>query len=328
MPSRRLDLAALILAALAAGIATSATTTVAAEDFPSHPVHLVVGFAAGSSADIVARLLAQSLAQRLGQPFVVENRPGASTNIATETVVGAPPDGYTLLVVVPPNAINATLDDRLSFNFSRDIVPVAGIARNPFVMEVNPSVPAKTVAAFIAYAKANPGKVTMASGGNGSGAHMTGELFNMMAGVTLLHVPYHGDGPALVDLIGGQVQVMFGTITSSIAQIRAGQLRALAVTTRTRSDALPDVPTLAETVPGYEAIGFVGIGAPKATPAAIVDKLNKATNAALVDPAITARLADLGLAALGGSPANFATLIAAETEKWAKVIKFANIKTE
>jgi tripartite-type tricarboxylate transporter receptor subunit TctC len=317
-----------LLAALAVCMTIAGATAVQADVYPSRAVHLIVGFAAGSSADIVARILAQSLTQRLGQPFVVENRPGASTNIATETVVRAPPDGYTLLMVVPPNVINPTLYDRLSFNFIRDIAPVAGIARNPFVMEVNPSVPAKTVPEFIAYAKANPGKVTMGSGGNGSAAHMTGELFNMMAGVNLLHVPYHGDGPALVDLIADQVQVMFGTITSSIAQIRAGKLRALAVTTRTRSDALPDVPTLAETVPGYEAIGFNGIGAPKATPVAIVDKLNKEINAALADDTTKARLADLGLTVLGGSPADFQTLIATETDKWAKVIRFANLKTE
>jgi tripartite-type tricarboxylate transporter receptor subunit TctC len=299
-----------------------------AQTYPTRPVRLVVGFAAGSATDILARLMGQWLSERLGQQFIIENRPGAASNIATEAVVRAPPDGYTLLVVSSASAINATLYDKLSFNFIRDIAPVASVIRGPTVMVVNPSVPAKSVPEFIAYAKANPGKLTMASGGIGSGTHLTGELFKMMAGVNMVHVPYRGGGPALTDLLGGQVQVMFPSTVSSIEYIRAGRLRALAVTTATRSDALPDVPTVDEFVPGYEASAWFGVGAPKATPAEIVEKLNKEINAGLADPKMKARLADVGGTALSGSPADFGKLIADETEKWAKVIKSAGIKPE
>ena len=276
--------------------------------------------------DIVARLIGQWLSERLGQPFIIENRPGAGSNIATEAVVRAPPDGYTLLLVGPPNAINATLYDKLNFNFIRDIAPVASIVRVPNVMVVNPSVPAKTVPEFIAYAKANPGKINMASAGIGSSAHVAGELFKMMTGVDMVHVPYRGAAPALTDLLGGQVQVCSPRMPASIEYIKAGKLRALAVTTATRSEALPDVPTVGEFVPGYEASSWYGVGAPKNTPAEIVDKLNKEINAALADPKIKARLADLGGTALAGSPADFGKLIADETEKWGKVIRAANIK--
>ena len=285
--------------------------------------HRSSAFAPGGGADIIARLIGQWLSERLGQPFIIENRPGAGSNIATEAVVHAPADGYTLLLVSPANAINATLYDKLNFNFIRDIAPVAGIIRVPNVMVVNPSVPAKTVPEFIAYAKANPGKLNMASAGIGTAPHVAGELFKMMAGVDMVHVPYRGDGPALTDLIGGQVQVMFAAMPSSIEYIRAGKLRALAVTTATRSEALPDIPTVGDFVPGYEASGWYGIGAPKNTPAEIIDKLNKEINAGLADPKIKARLADLGGTVLPGSPADFGKLIADETEKWAKVIKFA-----
>ena len=288
----------------------------------------IVGFAAGGAPDILARLMGQWLSERLGQPFVIENRPGAGSNIATEAVVRAPPDGYTLLLVSPANAINATLYDKLNFNFIRDIAPVAGIIREPHVMVVNPSVPAKTVPEFIAYAKANPGKLNMASAGNGTAAHVAGELFKMMTGVDMVHVPYRGAAPALTDLLGGQVQVMFAAMPASIEYIRAGKLRALAVTTATRSEALPDIPTVGEFVPGYEASAWFGVGAPKNTPAEIIDKLNKEINAALADPKIKARLADLGGTVLPGSPADFGKLIADETEKWGKVIRAANIKPE
>lgn len=314
----------LAIAALAVAMPGAAS---AADPYPARPVHLLVGFAAGSSADIVARIVAQSLAARLAQPVIVENRPGASTNIATEAVIRAPADGYTLLTVVPPNVINQSIDDQIAFDFLRDVAPVAGVARNPYVMEVNPSLPATTVAEFIVYAKGNSGKITMASGGNGSAAHVTGELFSMMTGVTLVHVPYHGDGPALTDLIGGHVQVMFGTITSSIAQIKSGKLRALAVTSRMRSSALPDVPTIAETVAGYESMGFLGIAAPRATPSPIIARLNREVGAVLADETVKKRLEDLGLTPLGGSSADFANLLAEESDKWGKVAKFANIKS-
>ena len=299
-----------------------------AQAYPTRPVRLVVGFPPGGGTDITARLIGQWLSERLGQQFVIENRPGAGSNIATEGVARAAADGYTLLLVSAAHAINATLYDRLNYNFLRDIAPVAGIIRVPNVMEVNPSLPPKSVSEFIAYAKANPGKVNYASGGNGTAQHLSGELFKMMTGVVMVHVPYRGDAPALTDLIGGQVQVMFGSIPPSVEHIRAGKLRALAVTTATRSEALPDIPTVSDFVPGYEASAWYGIGAPKSTPAEIIDTLNKEINAGLSDPKIKARLADLGGTVLSGPPADFGKLIADETEKWSKVIRAANIKAE
>jgi tripartite-type tricarboxylate transporter receptor subunit TctC len=299
-----------------------------AQVYPTRPVRIIVGFAPSGATDIMARLMGQWLSERLGQQFIVENRPGAASNIGTEAVVHAPPDGHTLLVATSVNAINATLYDKLSFNFIRDIAPVASIHREPFLVEVNPSVPARTVPELIAYAKVNPANINMASAGVGSGNHVAGELFKMMTGVTFVHVPYRGAGPALVDLLGGQVQVMFATMSSSIEYVRGGKLRALAVTTRTRSPVLPDIPTVAEFVPGYESSFWTGVGAPKNTPAEIVDKLNKEINAALADPKMKARLAELGATVLPGSPADFGKLLADETEKWAKVVKFAGIKPE
>jgi tripartite-type tricarboxylate transporter receptor subunit TctC len=315
---------------LAAGAAAlSVVSSIArAQTYPTRPVRLIVGFPAGGGADTLARLTAQWLSERLGQPFIVENRPGAGTNIATEAVVHAPADGHTLLFVGAPNAINATLYDRLSFNFIRDIAPVAGIARQAFVLLVNPSLPAKTFLEFLAYAKANPAKVNMASSGSGTTSHIAGELFKMMAGVNMLHVPYRGDVPAITDLLGGQVQVYFGTLSGSIEYIRSGKLRALAVTTATRSESLPGIPTVADMVPGYEASTWSGVGAPKATPAEIVDKLNREINAGLADPKIKARLADLGSTPLVGSPADFGKFIADETDKWGKVVKFVGIKAD
>jgi tripartite-type tricarboxylate transporter receptor subunit TctC len=314
---------------LAAGAAALPTVSriARAQAYPSRPVRIIVGFAAGGPANILARLIGQWLSERLGQPFVIENRPGGGGNIGTEAVAKAPPDGYTLLLAATANTINATLYDKLNFNFISDITPVAAISRYTFVMVVHPSMPANTVPEFIAYAKANPGKIKMASGGIAA-LHVFGELFKMMTGVDMVHVPYRGGGPAFNDLLAGQVQVMFPTIVSSIGYIRAGRLRALAVTAATRSEALPDIPTVAEFVPGYEASGWSGLGAPKATPAEIVDKLNKEINAALADPKIKARLADLGGTALAGSPTDFGRLIADETEKWGKVIRAANIKPE
>jgi len=299
-----------------------------AQAYPTRPVRIIVGFAPGGGNDIIARLIGQWLSERLGQQFVIENRPGAGTNIATEVVVNAAPDGYTLLLASLPNASNATLYDKLNFNFIRDIAPVAGISRDTFAIEVNPSVPVNTVPELIAHAKVNSGKINMASGGIGSGNHIFGELFKMMTGVNLVHVPYRGAGPALVDLLGGQVQVMFASISSSIEYVRAGKLRALAVTTLTRSPVLPDIPTVAEFVPGYEASFWTGIGAPRNTPIEIVGKLNQEINAVLADSQMKARLAGLGAAALAlpGSPADFGKLIAEETEKWGKVVKFAGIK--
>jgi tripartite-type tricarboxylate transporter receptor subunit TctC len=297
-----------------------------AQTYPTRPVRLVVGFPPGGGTDIIARLIGQWLSERLGQQLVIENRPGAGSNIATEGVVRAAADGYTLLLVSAAHAINATLYDRLNYNFLRDIAPVAGVIRVPNLMEVNPSLPPKSVPEFIAYAKANPGKVNYASGGNGTAQHLAGELFKIMTGVDLVHVPYRGDAPALTDLIGGQVQVMFGNMPSSIEHIRAGKLRPLAVTTAARSEALPDLPPVGDFVPGYEASTWQGLGAPGNTPAEIVDKLNKEINAALSDPKIKARLADLGGTVLSGSPADFGRLIADETEKWGKVIRAANIK--
>jgi tripartite-type tricarboxylate transporter receptor subunit TctC len=291
-------------------------------------VRILVGFAPGGGVDIMARLIGQWLSERLGQPFVIENRPVAGTNITTQVVVSAPPDGYTLLLVNAANAINATFYGNLNFNFLRDIAPVAGIMRVPSVMVVNPSVPAKTIPEFIAYAKANPGKINMASGGIGGPSHVSGELFNMMAGVSMVHVPYRGAGPALVDLLGGQVQVLFNSPPASIEYIKAGALRALAVTTATRAEALPDIPTVGEFVPGYEASQWYGVGVPKDTPTEIVDKLNKEINAGLADAKMNVRLADLGGTVLAGSPADFAKLIADETDKWGNVIRALNIKAD
>jgi tripartite-type tricarboxylate transporter receptor subunit TctC len=299
-----------------------------AEAYPTRPVHIVVGFAAGGGLDIVARLMGQWLSERLRQQFVIENRPGAAGNIGANAVVGAAPDGYTLLLVNPTNAINATLYQKLNFNLIRDIAPVASIIRVPSIIVVHPSVPAKTVPEFIAYAKANPGKINMATNGNGSASHIPGELFKMMTGVDLVHVPYRGTGPALTDLLGGQVQVMFVGIPATIEYVIAGKLRALAVTTAIRSEVFPDIPTVSEFVPGYEFSNWQGIGAPKNTPAEIIEKLNKEVNAGLVDPNMKARLADLGATPFPGSPADFGTLIAMETEKLGKVVKFAGIKVE
>jgi tripartite-type tricarboxylate transporter receptor subunit TctC len=315
------------LAAGAAAISPVSRNAVA-QTYPSRPVHVIVPFAAAGNNDLIARLIGQWLSERLGQPFVIDNRPGAGTNIGTEAVVRAPSDGYTLLLVAPPSAINATLYAKLNFNFLRDIAPVAGVVRAPFVMEVNPSVPAKTVTEFIAYAKANPGKISMASAGIGSGPHMAGELFKMMAGVDMVHVPYRGAGPALTDLIGGQVQVYFDGILTSIEHIRIGELRALAVTTAARSQVLPDTPTLSDYLPGYEASFWGGFGAPKNTPVQVVERLNREINEALADPKVTSRLVDLGGTVLEGSATDFGKLIGEETEKWAKVITFAGIKAE
>jgi len=315
---------------LAAGAAAlPAVSRVArAQAYPTRPVRIVVGFAAGGSTDIGARVIGQWLQERFGQPFVIENRPGAGTNIATETVVRAPPDGYTLVMVGPSSAVNATLYDKLDFVFLRDIAPVASLIRQPQIMLANPAVMTKTVPELIAYAKANPGKITMASAGVGSVGHLVGELFKMMAGVDFVHVPYRGAGPALADLLGGQVMISFAGIAGSIEYIRAGKLRALAVTTATRSQALPDVPTVGEFVPGFEAGDWLGVGVPRNTPAAIVDKLNGEIAMALADPKIKARFADLGGTPLALTPAAFGKLLADETEKWAKVIRAAHIKPE
>jgi tripartite-type tricarboxylate transporter receptor subunit TctC len=299
-----------------------------AQTFPARPVRIIVGLAPGGGTDIVARLIGQWLSERLGQSFVIENRPGAAGNIATEAVVNASPDGYTLLAISPGAAINASLYDKLNFDFLRDIAPVAGIIRVANVMAVTPSLPVKTVPEFIAYAKANPDKISYGSAGVGSSNHLSGELLKMMAGVAMVHVPYRGAAPALTDVIGGQVQAIFSSVTSTVEYIKAGKVRALAVTSTTRSQVLPDVPTVADFVPGYEASNWWGIGAPKATPAAIVDLLNKEINAAFADPKIKARLADLGGPPLAGSPADFGKLIADETAKWGKVIRAANIKAE
>jgi tripartite-type tricarboxylate transporter receptor subunit TctC len=299
-----------------------------AQSYPSRPVRLIVGFAPGGGNDIVARLMGQWLSERFGQPFVIENRPGAGTNIATEAVVNALPDGYTLLLVGAPNAINATLYDNLSFNFIRDIAPIAGIVRVANVMVVHPSVPAKTVSELIAYAKTNPGKINMATNGNGSGSHMNGELFKMMTGINMVNVPYRGTARAITALLGGQVQVSFVSVPGSIGYVTSGKLRALAVTTETRSPALPNVPTVGEFVAGYEASTWYGVGAPKKTPAEIIEKLNKEINAGVADPELKVRFADLGGIAIAGSPDDFGKLIADETEKWGKVIRAANIKPE
>ena len=299
-----------------------------AQIYPSRPVRLIVGFPAGGPADVLARLMGQWLPGRLGQPFIVENRPGAGTNIGTEVVVRAPADGYTLLWVTSVNTTNATIYDKLSFNFIRDIAPVASVVREPLVMVVNPSVPANTIPEFIAYAKANPVKINMASSGNGTNGHLAGELFKMMTGVDMLHVPYRGAAPALTDLLAGQVQVFFGTLSGSIEYINSGQVRALAVAATTRVAALPNLSTVGEHVPGFEASAWHGVGAPKDTPVEIVEKLNAEINAVLVDPKVEARLFDLGTIPFAVSPGNFGKFIAAETEKWAKVAKFAGVKAE
>jgi tripartite-type tricarboxylate transporter receptor subunit TctC len=299
-----------------------------AQAYPTRPVRLVVGWAAGVAPDTIGRLMAQWLSERLGQQFVMDNRPGATGNLATEAVVRAPADGYTLLSLGSPNAINATLYEKLNFNFVRDIAPVSGIIREPLFIEVHPSFPAKTVPEFIAYAKASPGKINMASAGNGTATHVAGELFKMMAGINMVHVPYRGGAPALTDLLGGQVQVFFAPISASIEYIKTAKLRALAVTTATRSEVLPDIPTLDEFVPGFEASFWHGLGAPKNTPPDIIDKLNKEINAALADPKMKARLAELGGTPFPGSPADFGKLIADETEKWSKVVKFSGAKPD
>jgi len=294
-----------------------------AEEYPTKPVKWVVAYPPGGTTDILARIMGQALSERLGQQFVIDNRPGAGNNIGTEVVVNSPPDGYTILLVNPANGINATLYKRLPFNFLRDIAPVAGITRVPNVMETNPNFPAKTVAEFIAYGKANPGKINMASSGNGTSVHLSGELFMAMTGIKMTHVPYRGANPALTDLIGGTVDVIFDNLPSSIEFIRGGKLRALGVTTDKRNAALPDVPTVADTVPGYEASAWFGIGAPKNTPPEIIAKLNKAVNDALADPKMQAKLADLGGIPMGGSPADFGKVMADETAKWEKVVKFS-----
>ena len=315
---------------LAAGAASMpAMSQVAwAQAYPSRPVRIIVAAAAGGSNDILARLVGQSLSERLGQPFVVENRPGGGGNIGTELVVRAPPDGYTLLAVLTGNAINTSLYDKLNFNLTSDIVPVAGIFRGSYVVVVNPSVPAKTIPEFITYAKSYPGKINMASAGTGTGPHVAGELFNIMSGANMVHVPYRGGGPALNDLLGGQVQVYFAISAGAIGYISAGKLRALAVTTAARSELLPDIPTIAEFLPGYEASAWLGLGAPRGTPTEIVEKLNKEIDAALADPKLRARLAGLGGTVLALPAADFGKFIADETEKWAKVVKFAGIKPE
>jgi tripartite-type tricarboxylate transporter receptor subunit TctC len=315
---------------LAAGAAALPTISriAKAQSYPSRPVRLIVTTAAGGSPDIIARLIGQWLSERLGQPVIVDNRPGAGGNIGTEIGVRAPPDGYTLLMALSLNAINAAVYEKLPFNFIRDTAPVASIASIPLIMEVNPSVPVKTVPEFIAYAKANPGKINMASGGSGTPAHVAGELFKMMAGINMVHVPYRGEGLALPDLISGQLQAMFGVMPASLGYIKAGKLRALAVTTAKRQELLPDVPTVGEFLPGYEARGWYGIVVPKATPVNIIEKLNQEINAALADPTMKTRLTDLGCAVFAGSPADFGKFIADETEKWAKVVKFAGIKPE
>jgi tripartite-type tricarboxylate transporter receptor subunit TctC len=315
------------LAATAAALPATARMA-RAQAYPTRPVRIIVPLPAGAGSDFIARLIGQWLSERLGRQFIIENRPGAGGNIGTEAVVRAPPDGYTLLLIGAANAVNTTLYEKLNFNFIRDIAPVASIVRAPLAMEVTPSFPSKTVPEFIAYAKANPRKISMASSGNGTSPHVAGELFKTMTGVNMVHVPYRGGAPAVTDLIGGQVQVMFSPTTDSIEYVRAGKLRALAVTTATRLDALPDIPTVGEFVPGYEASVFYGVGAPKNTPAEIVNYLNNEINVALTEPMIKARLADLGSMVLAGSPADFGKFIADETEKWAQVVKSAGIKAQ
>ncbi len=315
---------------LAAGAATlpAVSRPATAQAYPSRPVRLLVGFPAGGTTDIAARLIGQWLSERLGQPVIIENRPGAGANLAAEAVVRAPADGYTLLAATSSNTINTTFYDKLSFNFARDIAMVAGITRSPLVLEVHPSLPVKTVPELIAHAKANPGKVTLASFGTGTTSHVAGELFKMTAGVTMLHVPYRGSAPLLTDLLSGQVQAAFDNLPASIEHIRAGKLRALAVGTAARAEVLPELPTVGEFLPGFEASAWVAVGAPKSTPAEIIDKLNKEINAGLADPRIKARLAELGGTVFTGSAADFDKLVAEQTEKWGKVIRAANIKAD
>ena len=317
-----------LLLQLVAGVAAFPARLARAEIYPARPVHVMVGYAPGGSGDILARLVGQWLSERLGEALVVENRPGAGTNIATEAVVHALPDGYTVLLVSAANFINATLYEKLPFNFIRDIAPVVALTREPNVMVVHPSVPAKSVAQFIAYAQENPGKVTMASGGTGASSHVSGELFKMLTAVDIVHVPYRGAGPALTGLLGGQVQVYFSPMAAAIEYVRAGKLRALAVTTAARSPVLPDVPALREYVPDYEASQWYGIGAPRDTPAEIVGRLNAEANNVLADPKMQARLADLGQTPLGGSPVDFAKLVAEQTEKWGRVVKFSGARAD
>jgi tripartite-type tricarboxylate transporter receptor subunit TctC len=315
--------------AAAAALAPGASRIAWAQTYPQRPVRLIVPFAAGGASEILARIIGQWLTERLGQPFVIEMRPGAAGNLGTETVVASPPDGYTLLMVnAAPSAINATLYEKLSFNFLRDMVPVGGVQRTPLVLVVYPGFPPRTVPELIAYAKANPGKVNMASAGNGSPPHVAGELFKIMAGVDIVHVPYRGGGPALVDLLGGQVQIFFGVLASSIEYIKAGKLRALAVTTATPVEALPDLPTVSQFLPGYEASDWYGICAPRGTPPEIVERLNREISAGLADPKLKARLAELGGTSLAGTPGEFGRLIADETEKWGKVVRAAHMKAE
>jgi tripartite-type tricarboxylate transporter receptor subunit TctC len=317
-----------LLAVGLVGLTLAGISEAAAVDYPSRPVRWIVSYPPGGTTDILARLIGQYLSEKLGQQFIIENKPGAGNNIGTEAVIHAPPDGYTVLLVNPANGINTSLYKKLPFNFPRDIAPVGGIARVPNVMEVNPNVPAKTVAEFIAYAKANPGKVNMASSGNGTSVHLSGELFMAMTGVKMTHVPSRGAAPALTDMIAGQVHVLFDNLPSSIEHIKGGTLRALAVTTEMRSDALPGVPTVAETVPGYEASAWFGMGAPKDTPPEIIAVLAKAINEALADPNMKARLADLGGAPMGGTPADFGKIIVSETEKWRKVVEFSGASVD
>jgi tripartite-type tricarboxylate transporter receptor subunit TctC len=321
-PSKTLALLGLMaLSALAA-------TTARAEDYPTKPVKWVVAYPPGGTTDILARIIGQYLSEHLGQQFVIDNRPGAGNNIGTEVVVNSPPDGYTILLVNPANGINATLYKKLPFNFLRDIAPVAGITRVPNVMEVTANFPAKTVSEFIAYGKANPGKINMASSGNGTSVHLSGELFMAMTGIKMTHVPYRGAGPALTDLIAGTTDVMFDNLPSSIEFVRSGKLRGLGVTTAERNPALPDVPTVAETVPGFEASAWFGIGAPKGTPPEIIEKINRTVNAALADPKMKAKLADLGGLPMGGTPADFGKVMADETTKWEKAVKFSGASIE
>jgi tripartite-type tricarboxylate transporter receptor subunit TctC len=315
---------------LAAGAAATSSVpcVTKAQAYPSRPVRIIVGYAPGGGQDILARLIGQWLSERLGQAFIIENRPGGGANIATEAVVRAPPDGYTLLTIGPAHAVNASLYDRLSFNFLRDIAPIASVTVNPSVLEVHPSVPARSVPEIIAYAKANPRKLNMASAGNGTVQHMSGELFKLMTGVDMVHVPYRGAAPAIADLLGGQVHVMFDTVISSIEYIKAGKLRALATTTATRTEILPELPTIGDFVPGYESSSVNGIGAPRGTPTEIIDRLNKEINAGFADAKLKAKFADLGSTVLPGSPAAYGKLLADETEKWAKVVKAAGVRPE